>query len=386
MSNDMLSQEEIDALLKGDSTTNFNNDEHSEDSQVSFGDIESDTIGEIGNISMGTAATTLSTLLNQKVTITTPKVSVTNVDKLADDYQIPFIAIDVSYKSGLEGTNILILKVDDVKIITDILMGKEEIDLERELTELDLSAVSEVMNQMMGSAATSLSEIFNKKIDIEPPKSYEITFDEGKEKLDIFKNNQPIVKVSFSMIVGDLIDSQIMQLLPIEFAENIVNNLLRGKGEVNKYETPLEEEYKDAEMTYYEEREPKKEVKSTSQYNQYESTTSAGLVEKDFDTVTVKKPVFETFDKDTNLSYNGSIDLVGGIPVEITAELGKTTKRIGEILEYGPGTIIELEKLVGEPLNVYANGKFIAKGEVVVIDDSFGIRITDIVNSYKSTN
>ena len=386
MSNDMLSQEEIDALLKGDSTTNFNNDEHSEDSQVSFGDIESDTIGEIGNISMGTAATTLSTLLNQKVTITTPKVSVTNVDKLADDYQIPFIAIDVSYKSGLEGTNILILKVDDVKIITDILMGKEEINLERELTELDLSAVSEVMNQMMGSAATSLSEIFNKKIDIEPPKSYEITFDEGKEKLDIFKNNQPIVKVSFSMIVGDLIDSQIMQLLPIEFAENIVNNLLRGKGEVNKYETPLEEEYKDAEMTYYEEREPKKEVKSTSQYNQYESTTSAGLVEKDFDTVTVKKPVFETFDKDPNLSYNGSIDLVGGIPVEITAELGKTTKRIGEILEYGPGTIIELEKLVGEPLNVYANGKFIAKGEVVVIDDSFGIRITDIVNSYKSTN
>ena len=139
-------------------------------------------------------------------------------------------------------------------------------------------------------------------------------------------------------------------------------------------------------MPIYEEREPKKEVKSTSQYNQYESTTSAGLVEKDFDTVTVKKPVFETFDKDTNLSYNGSIDLVGGIPVEITAELGKTTKRIGEILEYGPGTIIELEKLVGEPLNVYANGKFIAKGEVVVIDDSFGIRITDIVNSYKSTN
>ena len=383
MTKDMLSQEEIDALLKGDSAKDSENDDFND---ASFGDIEKDTIGEIGNISMGTAATTLSTLLNQKVIITTPKVDVTSVEQLADDYQIPFVAIDVSYKSGLEGTNILILKVDDVKAITDVLMGKEEIDLERELTELDLSAVSEVMNQMMGSAATSLSEIFNKKIDIEPPKSYEITFDEGKEKLGIFKNNQPIVKVSFSMIVGDLIDSQIMQLIPIDFASNIVNNLLVGKEEDIEDEIPLKEEYKAEDISFQEEIEPRKKVNTTSQNDHYESTPSKGIVEKDINTVTVKKPVFETFDKEPNVNYNESIDLVGEIPVEITAELGKTTKRISEILEYGPGTIIELEKLVGEPLNIYANGKFIAKGEVVVIDDSFGIRITDIVNSYKSNN
>lgn len=383
MTKDMLSQEEIDALLKGDSTKDSENDDFND---AVFGDVEKDTIGEIGNISMGTAATTLSTLLNQKVIITTPKVDVTNVNQLADDYQIPFVAIDVSYKSGLEGTNILILKVDDVKAITDVLMGKEEIDLERELTELDLSAVSEVMNQMMGSAATSLSEIFNKKIDIEPPKSYEITFDEGKEKLGIFKNNQPIVKVSFSMIVGDLIDSQIMQLIPIDFASNIVNNLLVGKEEDIEDEIPLKEEYKAEDISFQEEIEPRKKVNTTSQNDHYESTPSKGIVEKDINTVTVKKPVFETFDKEPNVNYNESIDLVGEIPVEITAELGKTTKRISEILEYGPGTIIELEKLVGEPLNIYANGKFIAKGEVVVIDDSFGIRITDIVNSYKSNN
>lgn len=383
MTKDMLSQEEIDALLKGDSAKDSENDDLND---ASFGDIEKDTIGEIGNISMGTAATTLSTLLNQKVIITTPKVDVTSVEQLADDYQIPFVAIDVSYKSGLEGTNILILKVDDVKAITDVLMGKEEIDLERELTELDLSAVSEVMNQMMGSAATSLSEIFNKKIDIEPPKSYEITFDEGKEKLGIFKNNQPIVKVSFSMVVGDLIDSQIMQLIPIEFASNIVNNLLVGKEEDIEDEIPLKEEYKAEDISFQEEIEPRKKVNTISQNGHYESTPSKGIVDKDINTVTVKKPVFETFDKEPNVSYNESIDLVGEIPVEITAELGKTTKRISEILEYGPGTIIELEKLVGEPLNIYANGKFIAKGEVVVIDDSFGIRITDIVNSYKSNN
>lgn len=383
MTSDMLSQEEIDALLKGDNNKSSESDSFEE---VSFGDIERDTIGEIGNISMGTAATTLSTLLNQKVIITTPTVEVTSVNQLSDEYQVPFVAIDVSYKEGLQGSNILILKVDDVKIITDVLMGKEEIDLERELTELDLSAVSEVMNQMMGSAATSLSEIFNKKIDIKPPQSYEITFSEGKDKIEMLKSEKPIVKVSFNMIVGDLIDSQIMQLIPIDFATNVVKNLLGGNEEAVEKETPLKEEIIAEERAFYQEREPSNETKTTSPRPQYENTPSRGAIEKDMNTVTVKKPVFETFDKEPNVSYNESIDLVGEIPVEITAELGRTTKKIGEILEYGPGTIIELEKLVGEPLNIYANGKFIAKGEVVVIDDNFGIRITDIVNPYKSIN
>ncbi|SHI05395.1 flagellar motor switch phosphatase FliY, partial [Sporanaerobacter acetigenes] len=192
MTNDMLSQDEIDALLRG----NAENTEENHEYESEIGDLEKDALGEIGNISMGTAATTLSTLLNQKVIITTPNVEETTIDKLADEYPVPFVAIDVSYKAGLEGANILILKVDDVKIITDILMGKEEIDLDRELTELDLSAVSEVMNQMMGSACTSLSEIFTTKIDIQPPKSYEITFSEGRDKLEIFKNKNTLVKIS----------------------------------------------------------------------------------------------------------------------------------------------------------------------------------------------
>ena len=170
---DMLSQSEIDSLLKGnDLETNENFDEET------ITNIEKDAIGEIGNIGMGTAATTLSTLLNRKVIITTPKVEVTSTKKLSSEYTIPFVAVDVTYKEGLEGSNVLMMNVDDVKIIADIMMGKkeDEINLERELSELDLSAISEAMNQMMGSSATSLSEIFSKKIDIEPPKSYENTF------------------------------------------------------------------------------------------------------------------------------------------------------------------------------------------------------------------
>ncbi|MBW4828693.1 MAG: flagellar motor switch phosphatase FliY [Clostridiaceae bacterium] len=371
MNNDMLSQEEIDALLKGT--------DKEEEISEEIGDIEKDALGEIGNISMGTAATTLSTLLNQKVTITTPKVTITTIDKLADAYQIPFVAIDVTYKEGLEGANILILKVDDVKVITDIMMGKDEIDLERELTELDLSAVSEVMNQMMGSASTSLSEMFFKKIDIEPPKSYEITFNEGKEKIDVLKGDQPLVKISFRMVVGDIIDSEMMQLVPIDFAKEVVDILLGSKEEASATEEAYEID-NDFEVN--------KEIPKAILFNEKKENTTEKVIdsdEKSEEAVVVKKPVFETFNGKSNTSYNESIDLVAEIPVEITAELGRTTKKIDEILEYGPGTIIELDKLVGEPLNIYANGKSIARGEVVVIDDNFGIRITEIVNSYKNS-
>ncbi len=374
MTKDMLSQEEIDLLLKG---TDDEDEVHRDDV---INEIEIDALGELGNISMGTAATTLSTLLNRKVVITTPKVTVTTTGELSYEYPIPFVAVDVKYKEGLEGSNILMINIDDVKIITDIMMGKddEEIDKDREITELDLSAISEVMNQMMGSACTSLSEIFLKKIDIEPPKSYEITFDEGRETLEVLKTTNPIIKVSFRMIVEDLIDSELMQLIPLDFGQEMVQSLLGGPTSTPQDTVESEEPINEIDMDY-------KVNRNNNSYGEnIEKTTKINKnydrVEKD--QVVIKKPEFESFDTGTDVSYNESIDLVGDIPVELTVELGRTVKKISEILEYGPGTVIELDKLVGEPLNIYANSKYIAKGEVVVIDDNFGIRITDIDNSY----
>ena len=266
------------------------------------------------------------------------------------------------------------INVNDVKIITDIMMGKDEIDIDRELNELDLSAISEVMNQMMGSSCTSLSEIFSKKIDIAPPKSYEMTFNEGKETLEVLQTSDPIIKISFRMVVEDLIDSELMQLIPLDFGQDMVQDL---------YSNPSNsiEENKDI-------REPASaaDINKEDIIHNTGKRKGLGVEEKgedvDKEHVVIKKPTFETFDTGMDLSYNESIDLVGDIPVELIAELGKATKRISEILEYGPGTVIELDKLVGEPLNIYANGKYIAKGEVVVIDDNFGIRITNIDNSY----
>lgn len=391
MTSDMLSQEEIDALLNGGSKDEPEFDffeEELEDKMELLTEIEIDALGEIGNISMGTAATTLSTLLNKKVNITTPTVTITTAEELSDEYKTPFVAIDVSYRAGLEGSNVLILNTDDVKIITDLMMGKDEVDSTRELTELDLSAVGEAMNQMMGSSSTSLSEMFMKKIDIAPPKSLEITFTDGKNEIDLLSSNSPLIKISFKMVIGDFIDSNIMQLIPLEFGKDMVSNLLNStnmSGEIQDDESvsieyshqineSIQTSTKPAEYIH---REPVQTVARTEDID-YNSTSS---IEEE--KVVVKRPEFQNFDMSTNNIYNEQIDLVGDIPLEITVELGRTNKRISEILEFGPGTVVELEKLVGEALNIYANGKYIAKGEVVVIDDNFGVRVTEIEKNYR---
>lgn len=378
MTNNMLSQEEIDALLRGELVNDNNNEVNEELSET-----EKDILGEIGNISMGTAATTLYTLLGQRVTITTPKVELTDIKELSRQYPVPFVAVDVRYKLGLEGTNLLILKTDDVKVITDLMMGGDGTNINRELNEMDLSAISEAMNQMVGSASTSLSEMFSIVIDIEPPRAFLIRLDEDNIDLDIFKDDKPIVKISFRMIIGDLIDSEIMQLLPVDFAKNIVNKLLGNENKTNFTDiNSRKEEINDKTKV-------KTDVDNVfvSQNNTENSSDNMNKTDiKQQNQVNVSKVEFQSFDESDKIEYNESIDLIQEIPVEVTVELGRTTKKISEILEFGPGTVIELDKLVGEPLEIFANGKFIAKGEVVVIDDNFGVRITDVINPSKRIN
>ena len=390
MTSDMLSQEEIDALLKGDSSTEPEVDYFEDENKVELlSEMEKDALGEIGNISMGTAATTLSTLLNRKVNITTPSVTVTTAEELANEYKMPFVAVDVSYKEGLQGSNILILHSDDVKVITDLMMGKDEVDKEREISELDLSAAGEAMNQMMGSSSTSLSEMFMKKIDIEPPKSVEITFSDGKETMDLLKTTSPIIKISFKMEIGEFIDSNIMQLIPIEFGKDMVSQLMNSVTMGQEVvidpvivEKPVESvEAKKAIEIEQPQKSIPQEPRETVARMQNMNYNNEGSVEKE--QVVVTKPQFQNFDEGTTNIYNEQIDLVGDIPIELTVELGRTHRKISEILEFGLGTVVELEKLVGEALNIYANGKYIAKGEVVVIDDNFGVRVTEIGENHK---
>lgn len=450
--NDILSQEEIEALLRGevpssDSSSDSNEDtsENSSDSvedtieaeatedtpddgvpsfegaleesvqddsldslevessaQVSepsskenyddlLSDMEKDAIGEIGNISMGTSATTLSTLLNKKVNITTPTVSVTTPEIMASEHPLPFVAIDVSWQIGLEGSNVMILNSDDVKIIADLMMGKQEgFDTSRDITEIDLSAVSEAMNQMMGSTSTSLSEMFSKKVDISPPKSMEVTFDEARDTLDVLKQKGPIIAISFRMVVEDLLDTSFVQLIPVEFGKEMVSYLLGGSEEVKEILEPKPTPAPAPTVQTPQEVPVQPEVQQVAQQTthqapptpqpQYQTPPPQYVQEP----VMVREPQFASFDQSFQSQKVETIDLVGDIPVELTVELGRTNKKIAEILEFSQGTVVELNKLVGESLDIYANGKYIAKGEVVVIDDNFGVRVTDIENIHKN--
>ncbi|MCT4688236.1 flagellar motor switch phosphatase FliY [Vallitalea sp.] len=388
---EMLSQEEINALLEGLDDTSSS----SEGSEYKLDDTEKDAIGEISNISMGTAATTLFSLVNQKVVITTPTVSVSNWKDLSKDFVKPCVAIQIVYKEGLEGTNLLILHEDDVKIIADLMMGGEGISTSAPLSDLHLSAISEAMNQMIGSAATSMSSMFAKKIDINPPSSNIVDFNvEESEEFAEFLNKE-FLKVSFKMQIGDLVDSEMMQLYPMEFAKDIYENFMACQevAEVEEETKEATEEQIPKEKQIPEKKpvEPTPNKQMSNQRMQMPNQTSGYSnmfnqgSENQFRNIDVQQAQFQDFDINAVMQQKENIDLIMDVPLEVTVELGRTSKPIKEILEFAPGTIIELKKLAGEPIDVLVNGKNVAKGEVVVIDENFGIRITDIIkNNHQS--
>ncbi|MCH4888732.1 flagellar motor switch phosphatase FliY [Acidaminobacter sp. JC074] len=388
---DMLSQEEIDALLSGGDDDGGGIDE-------SLSPEEIDALGEVGNISMGTAATTLFTLLNQKVTITTPKVSVITYDELVDSYVDPCVIINVRYKEGIEGVNILILQESDVKIITDLMMGGDGTNVSDELTDLHLSAIGEAMNQMIGSSSTSLSEMLGEKVDISPPEpQFNSLRDLNFEDVGINSENN-VVRIAFRMTVGDLIDSQINQVMPIDVAKQLVQNLMNvGEEEVETQPEPQPEPTPQPEPQPVQEpvqqpvqqAPPQQPVQQAPMYQQpqyqqpqYQQPQyqQPQYQQPPMQNVNAQPVQFESFDENNMISgYNNNINIIKDVPLEITVELGRTTKRISEILDFAPGSVIELDKLVGEALDILANGKKIATGEVVVVDENYGIKITDII-------
>lgn len=374
---DMLSQEEIDALLKGTDNVDTN------EGPSEFTEEEKDAIGEVGNISMGTAATTLSTLLGQKVNITTPKVEALSIDEISEKYPLPFVAVDVKYKEGLEGTNLLILKDKDVKIITDLMMGGNGTAAEGQISDMHLSAIGEAMNQMVGSSSTSLSDMLNKKIDIDPPDTFvlDLSTDNLLDHFSSYENK--LIKISFRMEIGELIDSEIMQLMPIQFAKEVVEQLFNDVNGTasNSISTEQEEILSKSDSYNLSETEAIKESNSVSNSNSIHSKKNDINEDKK---VNISPVQFQSFDESSTKSeIPENISLIQDVPLKVTVELGRTVKKISEILEFSPGTIIELDKLVGEPLDILVNGQYVAKGEVVVIDENYGVRVTDIVSPAK---
>lgn len=391
---DMLSQAEIDALLNGSAPDSAVDTEPEPDGLSSQ---EIDALGEIGNISMGTSATTLFTLLNQKVTITTPRVEISTWDRLAAEYSSSFVAVEVEYVNGLIGSNLLIIKEQDVKVITDLMMGGDGNRRDGELTDLHLSAISEAMNQMVGSASTSMSSMFNKRIDISPPKAFIFDINNIRQNIRT-DNDETIVKVAFKMVVGDLIDSEIMQILPISFAKKLVENLLNMDMDSGRYDLPAAPQQQGpvvqnqavdgrppAAQQHYSQPQTQSQPQNYQADYGYGQPGAAGYHEtrQDGGAVNVQPAHFQNFEDHRIVLEKKNISLIMDVPLQVTVELGRTRKLIKDILAFGPGSIIELDKLAGEPVDILVNGKAIAKGEVVVIDESFGVRITDIIHPSK---
>jgi flagellar motor switch protein FliN/FliY len=386
---DMLSQAEIDALLRGRFADGVSNGSNSGNEQLSPEEI--DALGEIGNISMGTAATTLYTLLGHKVTITTPQVSVTTWDKLKDEHKLPYVAVKVEYIRGLSGSNLMIIQEEDVRIITDLMMGGDGNVGEGPVDDFHLSAIGEAMNQMIGSSSTSMSSMFNKRIDISPPKAFSMTFNSEVPK-EIFNDSETIVKVAFKMVVGDLIDSTIMQLLPIDFARELVKNLLNigtqaGEADIKTEQTSDREENATKHSSVQDRGHQQQDNgfsgngMNDGQYG-YREQPSEDKKRRE-ENIKVQPVHFQDFEDETITLEKKNINLIMDVPLEVTVELGRTNKVIKDILELSAGSIIELDKLAGDPVDILVNGKPIAKGEVVVIDESFGVRIIDIAQPSK---
>lgn len=373
----MLSQEEINALLGASSAGNSTSG-----SDNTLTPEEKDAIGEISNICMGTAATTLYSLVNQKVLITTPFVEVKDWNTLMNQYSEPCVLIDILYKEGIDGSNLLLLKENDVKVITDLMMGGDGLNPQDELSELHFSAIGEAMNQMMGSSATSLSSLLKCKIDISPPEAKLVQLSEDFESTNAAGfMEKDFVQVTFRMTIGDLVDSEIMQLYPIEFAKTLYDRFSGGN------DTPEEV--------------PKTDATAAQPVTQHEQ--GQAMVQPTMNNQTMVQPMmnnpmmgqpmmmaqpevnvqnvqFKSFTPSINpILQQENIDLIMDVPLEVSAVLGRTRKSIKDILEFAPGKIIELDKLAGEPIDIMVNQKLVAKGEVVVIEESFGIRITEII-------
>ncbi|MDT2829642.1 flagellar motor switch phosphatase FliY [Vagococcus carniphilus] len=340
-----LSQKEIDTLMNGSEIP------------APFDQTISDIIGEVGNISMSQAATTLSSILNRRVMITTPRVSYVKFQQILDELVTPKVSTVVEFKESLEGSNLLLLNVEDAIIIADLMIGGDGNTTNTEFTELELSAVGEAMNQMIGSASTSMATMMGKKVDILPPE-VNLWKDEAAVQYKGIDSETVVCKISFDLSVEGVIESEIMQIYTQEMVREISDTMLQDTAEVLEGREMMGEE------------------------TRQQSVPTQEATKK----VAVQQPEFANLENRKVESNIDNLDLLMDVPLDFSVVLGNSRKSIKDILSLGVGSVVELDKLTDEPLEVYVNSKLIAKGEVVVINENFGIRITNILSQKQRLN
>lgn len=388
-----LSQAEIDELLRTSAgsasppaeTGDRDADETGrEDILRYFTPEEVDALGEIGNICMGNSATTMHTLIGRKVTITTPTVEIYRTDKVVSPGGSPYLAISVEFIEGVYGKNLLILKDYDAALITDLLMGGEgQVDKSNiVLTEIHLSAVSEVMNQMIGAAATAMSNMMGDGINITPPSIDRMEPDQNVGRF--LEGATPVVRISFDMEIEGLLKSKLLQIMTIDMAKELITSLMHPAEEPPEPPQRAVSPAKPAPAPAPRAAEPRPAAAPRAPER---SRGSERPPAPEPQRVKAVKPAdYLTFDESPSTAVGldsdlTNFDLINDIPLQVTVELGKTKKNLSDVLGVGPGSIIVLDKMAGELVDVIVNGKRIAKGEVVVIDENYGVRITELMKA-----
>ncbi|MBD5133625.1 MAG: flagellar motor switch protein FliN [Clostridiales bacterium] len=472
-----------------------------------FSPMAIDALGEMMNISLGSSATAVSNMLDHRVDITTPTVSVVDVKDFSLGDLEPAIGVEIKYVEGLEGSNIMLLKRSDIKVIVDILMGMETAEEDFELNELTISCVCEVMNQMMGSAATAMSDFLGFRVDISTPESFELDNLEQFKQARMPVGADQVVVVRFFLKIENALESEFMNVMSVTLAKELVKNLgLEDEGSAGDAggdalpaaSAPAEPELSNRVMSQEEieamihggasasepEPEPSNRIMSQEEIEKLLASgtvqpdpppapapeTSSGdrkmsqeeiekmLAGKNEPATAPKAPAAQTPPQGAPTAQMGqpgqmppypypmpgpdgqmqggymgyppmyyppypypyppqpeqpqkaapepkviatkpvrmeqmdpvaqlgkeqaqNLDLIMEVPLQVTVEIGRARRKVQDILEFAKGSLVVLDKLAGDQVDLFVNGKCIARGEVVVIEDNFGVRITEIIQT-----
>lgn len=356
MEGQVLTQEELNLLLQGVSSDSVNIGPSDAERPI-LSPSDKETLARIVDISMKKSAESLAQLIKRPATSDFPTVSETTWDQIVKEGIISSerIVTTVSFIEGLQHDNLLVIKVSDAEVIVDLMMGGKGKVVTGELDDLKMSAVGEAMNQMMGTSATALADIFDKKVVISTPS---IKVVNGEEQLFSSYRNEKIilVRIAFTMFIDEPVRTEMCQVIPITNALEMIKRAIEGWALIpNQVPEPVK---------------PPKVVQELA-----EKTVSAQPVQF------LPLETSATMKNDSpRQSEFSKLELIYDVPLQFTVELGRTEKSLKEILGLGPGSVIGLEKLAGEPLDILVNGKYIAKGEVIVIDENYGVRIKEILN------
>lgn len=409
-----------------------------------FSPMAIDAIGEIFNISLGSSATAVSNMLARRVDITTPTVTVVAANDFCIDDIRPAIGVKIDYVAGLNGSNVMLLKRSDVRAIVDILMGMETKDEDFEINELNLSAISEVMNQMMGAASTAMSDFLGEMVNISTPEAFEI---ENVNELvgTYFPSEGTLVVVRFQLTIEDAVESEFMSALSVDLVREMLKGFGIGGADVGledeqasaaeQVEAPIQTEQapqiaeqpavqqqpqmqqpvqpqttvieqqpapQQSQMQQPMQQQPQMQQQAMQhpqmmpqpdmqqQYAAYPPypyppmyymPPQQAMQQPEPKTIKTSAPAMPKLEQSHNLNEEqaGNLDLLMSVPVDISVEIGRTRRRVKDILNYTKGSLVVLDRLAGDRADLYVNGKCIAKGDIVVVDDSFGLRIAEIV-------